>query len=98
MTVEQIALGAAAAGLLFWPQLSAMLKVAAAKGVASGPLAVGGFDRTAAVADLLKLQGQMHEAGLNAAADLTGRLLVELVTNGRGPTAPPPPPAPGGKK
>ena len=95
MNIEQIALAGAAAGLLFWPQLSAMLKTAAAKGGASAPLAAGSFDRSAAVADLLKLQGQMHEAGLTAAADLTGRLLVELVTNGKGSPAPLPP---GGKK
>ena len=100
MTTEQIALGAAAAGLLFWPQLSAMLKTATAKGGAPAPF--GGppasrpaevLDRPAAVVDLLKLQGQMREAGLASASDLAGRLVVELVTYGKPSGSPPASPA-----
>jgi hypothetical protein len=100
MTTEQIALGAAAAGLLFWPQLSAMLKTATAKGGAQallgGPVVehqAAGLDRPAAVLDLLRLQTQMKEAGLVSASDLAGRLVVELVSGGKNPASPPEPAA-----
>ena len=91
MTLQQMALVAAAAALVVGPQiLEAARKLTAGRGLPGS--AGGSFNRSTAVAELLRLQGEMTAAGLDTAADLTGRLLVELVTNGKAP------PAAGGKK
>lgn len=90
MSIQQLAIVGAAVALVFGPQL-----VEAAKAIVrhrgADPAAGTVFDRSAAVATLLRLQGQMSAAGLAGAADLAGRLLVELVTEGKAPPA-------GGKK
>lgn len=82
LSPENVALIAAGAALIFWPQISPMLKQF--KMPAGGkPAEPAGTDRTAAVGELLKLQDVSRALGKPKAADLIGSAIVEIVTEAK---------------
>ena len=91
MRIEQIALAAAAAAVMFWPQIQAQLQHLRQGAAARMPLPPGGGGRAQWVPTVLTLQDDLAAAGHAKAAAMAGQLAVELLTGGTTP-------APGAKK
>ena len=90
MKLEQMALVAAAAAVVFWPQLQAAFESLRHASVPrTAPVHGGG--RAQWVPTVLALQDDLAAAGRDKAAAMAGQLAVELLTGGNTP-------APGAKK
>ena len=90
MNMEQMAMVAAAAAVMFWPQLQAAFEsIRHASVPRTAPVPGGG--RAQWVPVVLSLQDDLVAAGHAKAAAMAGQLAVELLTGGTTPT-------PGAKK
>jgi hypothetical protein len=90
MKIEQIALAAAAAVVMFWPQIQAQLQHLRQGAAARMPLPPGGGGRAQWVPMVLALQDELDAAGRGKAAAIAGQLVVEIIGGST--------PAPGAKK
>ena len=80
LTPEKIAVVAAAAAVVFWPQLRMVWERARLAGGKAA--AAGGPDRDRTIQTLLTTQDAARDLGSSKAADLIGQAIVQLVTGG----------------
>lgn len=83
LSPENMALLAVGAALLFWPQISPMIKTLLGRVPAGGKTAVpAGPGRSVAVTELLVLQDTARALGKPKAAELIGAAIVDIVSDG----------------